>query len=86
VVWQHFRLPLSIGIILGTDGVAGKSVFLDDVRSALGTLADDQRGIIGHCDRTDDKSNKTSNCQHDSCFHNTLLFLPGIVVLAVLGK
>ena len=45
MVRKHLRFTLSVGVVLGADGIAGKGVFLNHLRFAVRALTDDQRGI-----------------------------------------
>jgi hypothetical protein len=78
-------VPFAVGEKNSADGVAGDCLFFDYMRLAVRALTHNQCGIIGHRDRTQNKSDETRHSQGDSCFHNTLLFLPGSYALAVWG-
>ena len=85
MIRQHLGFTLSVCVKFSADGVAGESVFLDDMCLAVGALTDNQHGIIGHRGRTENKSNEHAIATVIFVFIVSLLFLPGLNALAVWG-
>jgi hypothetical protein len=86
MIREHGGVPFAVGEKNCADCIAGDCLFLDHMRSAVRTFPDDERRhVCRHRRRTEDQTDETCHCQRDFRFHNTLLFLPGILALAGLG-